>query len=307
MIVRTIDSKPLGRRETQVPEIGIGTWGFRGGPDLLRRGLELGAVLVDTAESYDSEETVGAAVAGVRERVLVATKVSPANLSPEAIRKSVAGSLRRLRTDYIDLYQIHQPNRLIPIVETMGAMERLVEEGKIRFIGVSNFNLGQLQEASRAMRKYPIVSNQLRYNLADRTIEDGLLQYCQGQGITVIAYSPLARDVSRLQDCDPQGILPRIAAECGRSVAQVAINWCICKEGVIAIPKANSLEHMEENCAAGGWRLSADQLRRLDEAILSRRRGRLDTWLRKLVPKELVPMAKRCLKLLPKGWRRRLN
>jgi len=187
----------------------------------------------------------------------------------------------------------------------MGAMEQLVDEGKIRYIGVSNFCLEQLVEACRVTRKYPIVSNQVRYNLADRTIEDGLLQYCQANGITVIAYSPLERELSRLIDCDPRGLLPRISQETGRTIAQIAINWCLCKDGVVAIPKGNTVAHVLENCAASGWRLSDEHISLLNSEIAFYRRGRLDTMIRKLIPGNLVPFAKRCIGMLPRDLRRR--
>lgn len=303
----SLPTKPLGRTGVEIPEIGIGTWDYRGGPELLRRGVELGAVLVDTAESYGTEEAVGQAVAGIRDRVFIATKVSSHNLRPEDLRRSAAASLRRLGLDHIDLYQIHQPNPDIPIEDTVGAMEQLVDEGKIRFIGVSNFDLEQLEAACRAARKHPIVSNQVRYNLADRTIEGGLLRHCQDRGITVIAYSPLAREISRLFDSDPKGVLTQIARETGHTPAQIAINWCLAKDGVVAIPKANSWEHLAENCVAAGWRLSDQHLRLLDQDIVSRRRGPFDRLIRSLVPPALAPLAKRCLKLLPQRLRRRVS
>jgi diketogulonate reductase-like aldo/keto reductase len=242
----------------------------------------------------------------MRDRVFLATKVSARNLHHGDLLRSAEGSLRRLGVDYIDLYQVHYPNPEIPIEETMGAMEQLVDEGKVRYIGVSNFSLEQLVAACRATPKHPIVSNQVRYNLADRTIENGLLQYCQANGITVIAYSPLGRELPRLIDCDPNGLLPRISRETGRTIAQIAINWCLCNDGVIAIPKGNSVEHVLENCAASGWRLSDEHIRLLNSEIAFHRRNRFDTLIRKLMPANLVPFAKRCAGMLPRDLRRRL-
>jgi len=297
--------KPLGRTGLEIPEVGLGTWDYQGGTVPLRRGFEAGALFVDTAESYGSEEMVRDAIVGMRDRVFLATKVSAQNLRHGDLLRSAEASLCRLGVDYIDLYQIHNPNPEVPIEETMGAMEQLVDEGKIRYIGVSNFGLEQLVAASRATRKYPIVSNQVRYNLADRTIEDGLLQHCQTNGITVIAYSPLGRELSRLIDCDPRGLLPRISQETGRTIAQIAINWCLCKKGVVAIPKGNSVAHVLENCAASGWRLSDEHISLLNSEIAYRRRGRFDTMIRKLMPGSLIPYAKRCVGMLPRDLRRR--
>lgn len=299
--------KPLGRVGLKIPEIGLGTWGYQGGAALLRRGFEAGALFVDTAESYGTEEMVRDAVAGMRDRVFIATKVSAHNLRHSDLMRSADESLQRLGISHIDLYQVHHPNPEVPIEETIDAMEQLVDAGKVRYIGVSNFNLEQLAAACRASRKHPIVSNQVRYNLADRTIEDGLLQYCRDNGITVIAYSPLARELSRIVDCDPNGVLNRIAHETGRTVAQIAINWCLCREGVVAIPKGNSVEHVLENCAASGWRLSDEHLNLLNTEIAFRRRGRFDSLVRSLMPAGLVPFAKRCLGMLPRGLRRRLS
>jgi diketogulonate reductase-like aldo/keto reductase len=285
----------------------MGTWEYRGGEEPLRAGLDAGALFIDTAESYDSETVVAKAIRGIRPRVFLASKVSRAHLRRNDVFKAVEGSLRRLRTDCIDLYQIHEPDPAIPLEETLGAMEELVDAGKVRFIGVSNFSVPELERACRVMRKHPIVSNQVRYNIADRTIESGLLAYCQSQRITVIAYSPLGRELQRLRDCDRHGLLDRIADESGKKVPQVALNWCLCHEGVVAIPKGSSVAHVLDNCGASGWRLTAEQMRRLDEGIVSRRRGGFDSLLRRLVPGAAAPFLKQCVKCLPPALRRRLN
>jgi diketogulonate reductase-like aldo/keto reductase len=150
------------------------------------------------------------------------------------------------------------------------------------------------------------VSNQVRYSVIDRTIEDGLLQYCQRRGITVIAYSPLGRDFERVRDCDPAGVLTRLATETGRTPAQIALNWCVAKEGVVAIPKSNSLAHMLENCGASGWRLTAEQTRALDTAIQYGRRNRLDRLVRRYTPGPARVFALKAVRHLPRGLRRRL-
>jgi diketogulonate reductase-like aldo/keto reductase len=187
-----------------------------------------------------------------------------------------------LRTDYIDLYQLHWPNYTVPIEETLGAMEELVDKGKIRFIGVSNFSVSELRKAQSALSQYRVVSNQVRYNLVDRSIEVDLLRYCTKNNITVIAYSPLACGIDRIKEKDPRAILDRVAALAGKTEAQVALNWCISRENVIAIPKAASVEHVVENCDASGWRLPSDQMRLLEEGISFRRRGRAEAALRRV-------------------------
>jgi diketogulonate reductase-like aldo/keto reductase len=299
--------KELGRTGVFLPEVGIGTGDYHAGPNPLRRGLQAGALFIDTAESYGTEPVVGEALKGLRDRVFVATKVSPENFRRARLRASVDASLHRLGIDTIDLLQLHQPYPAIPIQETMDAMADLVDVGKVRFVGVSNFSVAQLEEAQRALPKYPIVSNQVRYNLIDRTIEKGLLPYCQANHITVIAYSPLARGLNRIQDCDPHGLLDKLSRMIGKSPAQIAINWCLCKEGVVAIPKGNSEEHILDNCAASGWRLSAEHLSSLDAAIQYRQRGRFDTLVRRWMPRQLGPLAVRALNSLPRGIRRRLS
>ena len=195
----------------------------------------------------------------------------------------------------------------VPIHETLGAMEELVEAGKVRFIGVSNFSRAELKAAQQAMRKYRIVSNQVRYSLVDRTIEAELLSYCQANQVSVIAYSPLARGLPRLLDCDPKGILAEIAQATGKTRVQVAINWLLCKDGVFAIPKGNSIEHVVENCGASGWRLGTEHLRLLEENIKCNRRSHLQMVLRRLIPSSLSGITLKCINALPRSLKRRFR
>src|SRR6266478_3492028 len=144
------------------------------------------------------------------------------------------------------------PNLAIPIEEPMGGMEELVDAGKVRFIGVSNFSVPDLVNAQTALSRHRIVANQVRYNLIERTIEGGLLEYCQKNGITAIAYSPLAMGLANIRAADPEGVLRKAAEATCKSEAQVALNWCIRNENLIAIPKASSVEHVVENMGASG-------------------------------------------------------
>ncbi len=299
--------KELGKTGVPLPEIGMGTWHYHAGPEPLRAGLAAGARFIDTAESYGAETAVADAIAGQRDTVFVATKVSPAHFRRRDVLKAADGSLRRLRTDYIDLYQLHEPNGFIPMEETLGAMEELVDAGKVRLIGVSNFSVRQLQRACRAVRKHPVAANQVRFSLIDRTIVPDLLPYCQTHRITVIAYSPLGRKFQNIVDCDRRGALAEIARTVGRTAAQVALNWCLCRNGLVAIPKSNSVAHVLENCRASDWRLSPEQLRQLDEAILFRRRSGLEVFLRRYLPPELKRAVQRILRFAPGAARRRLN
>jgi diketogulonate reductase-like aldo/keto reductase len=258
-----MEVKELGDTGVMVPEIGLGTWKYTGGVEPLRRGIALGAFLIDTAELYRTEDVVGQAVTGSRDRVFLATKVMASHLRYDQVMQAAESSLRQLGTDYIDLYLIHWPNSSVPIKETMRAMETLADSGLVRYIGVSNFSVKALEEARAAMTKYPLVSNQVLYNLKRRGIEKDLLPYCQQNQITVIAYTPLADGSLTTRT----HALQEVADEVDKTPAQVALNWCISHPGVITIPKSNNLARIEENCGASGWYLSEEQLRQLDEAF----------------------------------------
>lgn len=283
-----MDHKELGNTGVQVPEIGLGTWKYSGGVEPLRRGVDLGAFLIDTAEMYRTEDTVGRAVRGIRDRVFIATKVQGSHLRYDQVLRAADSSLQLLGTEHIDLYQVHWSNSGVPIQETMRAMEDLVDAGKVKYIGVSNFSVGELQEARAAMNRYPIVSNQVHYSLKRRNIERDVLPYCQENQMTVIAYTPLADGSLAVEAGSPegpgrwrlrgaanrllgrdreQGALQAVAEDAGKTPAQVALNWCISHANVIAIPKSNSVSRTEENCGASGWRLSQEQLRVLDDAF----------------------------------------
>jgi len=266
-----MELKPLGNTDVMVPEIGLGTWNYRGGVDPLRKGIELGATLIDTAEGYYTEDVVGEAVKGIRDQVFIATKVSGRHLDYDGVLRAAEDSLIQLGTDYIDLYQIHWPNPRFPIKGTMRAMEKLVDDGVVNYIGVSNFTLEEIEEAQAYMRHHSIVSNQVLYNLNSREIEHDLLPYCQKQRITILAYTPLDNGNlakgSSLFKRNRLKVLEQIASETNKTMPQVALNWCISKPYVIAIPKSDSVKRTIENCGASGWRLSPEQIDRLNEAF----------------------------------------
>jgi len=266
-----MELQQLGNTGVMVPEIGLGTWKYRGGVEPLRRGIELGATFIDTAEIYRTEDVVGQAIQGQREKIFIATKVSGDHLRADAVLRAAEGSLRLLGTDVIDLYQLHWPNARVPIKETMQAMETLVDRGQVRYIGVSNFSLRELRAAQEAMTKYPIVSNQVLYNLNRREIERDLLPYCQEHQITILAYTPLddgrLATRSRFRRSQGERVLEQVATETQKTLAQVALNWCTAHPKVIAIPKSNGVERTIENCQASGWRLSPAQMQLLDNAF----------------------------------------
>ncbi len=266
-----MELKELGATGVQLPEIGLGTWQYRGGFEPLRRGISLGAFLIDTAEMYGTEGIVGETVKGQRQQIFIATKVSGNHLRYDEVLRAAESSLKKLGTDYIDLYQIHWPDPSVPMRETMRAMEALVDMGKVRFIGVSNFYVKNLEEAQACMTKYRIASNQVKYSLLNRGIEEDTLSYCQENNITVIAYSPLDKGGLTLKPVlrnrAALNVLQKVAWEIGKTVAQVALNWCISKPNVIAIPKSDKVERVVENCQASGWRLTPKQVETLDRAF----------------------------------------
>lgn len=266
-----MELKELGNTGVMIPEIGLGTWRYRGGVTPLKKGIELGACLIDTAEGYYTEDTVGEAVKGIRHQVFIATKVSGRHLGYDDVLRAAEGSLYQLGTDYIDLYQVHWPNSVFPIKETMRAMGALVDRGIARFIGVSNFDIDEMEEAQSFLNNYPIVSNQVRYSLNDRYIELDLLPYCEENRITVLAYTPLddgsLAGRSRFLSRGKMKVLENISRETGKTTAQVALNWCTSRGNVIAIPKSDSVKRTIENCGASGWRLSNEQIMRLEGAF----------------------------------------
>lgn len=266
-----MEYRRLGRTEVYLPALGLGTWeiGGRFSPDysedgvaieIIRLAVEKGMNFIDTAEVYGgghAEELVGEAVKEFdREEVFIATKVWHSNLRYDDVFRAIEGSLRRLKLAYVDLYQIHWPNPGIPLRETMKAMEKLVMEGKTRFIGVSNFYVRELEEAMSYLSHTEIVSNQVLYNVIDRGIEEDILPFCRENGITVIAYRPLAKGLVLKEPF--RTVLERVGRKYGKTPVQVALAWVIRHENVVAIPKTIRREHLEEILGAVGWRMTSE-------------------------------------------------
>ena len=265
---------------TEIPVIGQGCMGIGGYMSrdttndeeyirALRFGIDCGMSMIDTAESYGcgySEELAGRAAAGIRDKVFIATKVSPENLSYNNVIISAENSLKRLKTDYIDLYQIHWPNPGISLHETMAAMEKLVEQGKIRFIGICNFSLKGLTKVEENLKKNTIFSVQTEYNLFDRSIEENILPYCEQRGITVMAYSPL--DQGRVADSYTRvESLKRIANKYNKTIAQVALQWIISRPVVVAIPKSVNGRHTKENADAADLELTQADIEEINRVF----------------------------------------
>ncbi len=271
----------LGRSQEKVSVIGQGTWGLGGyetrddsndeeAVEALQLGIKQGMMFIDTAEIYGdghSEELVGKAIESMRSDVFIATKIWPNHFSYDDVLKAAKASIHRLRITSIDLYQLHWPNPQIPIQETMKAMEKLVDTGTIRYIGVSNFSVEQLQEAQAALSQNELVSNQVEYNLLERGIEQDLLPYCQKEKITVMAYRPLERGRLITETNSKFRLLDEFASKYDKSRAQIALNWLISKENVMAIPKAIKRKHIIDNSDAAKWSLKDIELQKLDDAF----------------------------------------
>ena len=261
---------------TRIPKIGFGTWKIGGGSYAdpsqderslagLRSALELGYTHFDTAEVYASghaEELLGQAIAesGIpREELFITSKVDPANLRYSDVLDACEKSLRRLGMDYLDLYLIHWPSRSISLGESFRALNQLLREGKIRHVGVSNFDVRLLEQA-RAESESPIFTDQVSYSLADRSyVRNGVLSYCQKNNILLTAYSPIEK--GRLRGSTT---LRSIADAHGATSYQTALAWLISQPRVIAIPMSLDPKHQAENLAAAEIELTEDEIERLN-------------------------------------------
>jgi diketogulonate reductase-like aldo/keto reductase len=265
-----------------VPVIGQGTWQMEHDDRAeairaLRRGLDLGLSHIDTAETYGDgtvEGMVAEAIAGRRREVFLASKVLPSNASRSGTIVACESSLQRLRTDALDLYLLHWPGPH-PLEDTLAAFEQLVREGKIRSFGVSNFDVSDLEEAVRIAGPGRIACNQVLYYLSERYAEAELLDVCARHGIALVAYSPFGS--GRFPSARSHGgqVLAEIAATHGATPRQIALAFLTRHSNVFAIPKAARVEHVEANAAAAQLRLSAQELREIDEAFPPRKRSEL--------------------------------
>ncbi len=301
-----MEYRSLGKSGLKVSEVGLGTNNIGGRTDeaasidIIHRALELGVNLLDTAESYTqghSEEIIGKAVKGKRHQTIIATKFGhPRSYGPNErggsrnyLMKAVEGSLRRLGTDYIDLYYVHYPDPETPVGETLRAMDDLVRAGKVRYLGCSNFAAWQLCEAvwtSRLHHLLPFIAVESRYNLLDRSIEKELAPCCQAYGVSVVPWGPLAggfltgkyrrgqagagtrlatapglygnvlteANFARLEK------LETFAREHGHSTGELAIAWLLAHPWLgSVIASATSIEQVEANVAAAQWKLQAEE------------------------------------------------
>ena len=273
-------TKPFDSKVEYISAIGQGTMGIGGYfqkdatkdaflIELLKVGIGYGMNFIDTAPAYGkghSEELVGKVVKYRRKAVFVATKVSPENLGYKGLIRSVDKSLLSLKSDYIDLLQIHWPNPRISLEETLSAMSELVRVGKVTFIGVSNFSLHKLREAHERFSKQGIASIQIEYNLFDRTVEKDILPYCKINNIALVAYSPLNRGKFILGD-ERTNLMASLTKKYRRTAAQIALRWLIRHDNVFVIPKAARLDHLKENADSADFELDQKDVDCIDRVF----------------------------------------
>jgi diketogulonate reductase-like aldo/keto reductase len=241
-----------------MPVLGLGTWELTGKTceKIVSKALELGYRHIDTAELYRNETEIGKAIRGFdRSQLFITSKVGSSNLWADDLLEACKASLDRLGTDYLDLYLVHWPNDAIPIEQTMKGMQKLVDEGRVRSIGVSNFEVGRMEQAM-SVSQQPICNNQVEYHpfLARRKIPE----FCKKHGISVTAYCPLTRG-KVLKDAT----LQRIAKKYDKTPAQISLLWLLEKDAIV-IPKAGSQEHLKENMDLDGCELSGEDIKAID-------------------------------------------
>lgn len=326
-----MDLRPLGRSALSITPVTLGAWAiggwFWGGQDeaesirTVRAAVDAGMTSIDTAPVYGfghSESVLGRALEGIRDQVQILTKVGLRwdlqegshyfdskdpdgrlysiwrNLRPESIRHEVEQSLRRLKTDHIDLLQCHWPDPTTPIPESMGALSDLVSEGKVRAIGVSNFSIAQMIEAQAALGDVPLASDQPKYSLIDRKIDGEILPWCRSQEVGVVVYSPMARGlltgritmdrtfpesdgratdpryhpVNRQRILDSLAAVQPLAESHGISLANLAVAWVLHQPGITAaLVGARTADQAIENARAARVQLSEEDLDLLDSVF----------------------------------------
>jgi diketogulonate reductase-like aldo/keto reductase len=269
-----VERRAFGSTGRDVPVIGQGTWQLRdarAAEHALRAGLALGMAHIDTAELYrGSEEVIRAALRGVpRSEVFLVSKVLPRNASYRGTLRACEQSLQRLGTDHLDVYLLHWWGSY-PITETMRAMGELADQGKTRFVGVSNLDVEQLEQAQQALgSRHRIVCDQVLYHLRNRGIERDLLPHCAQRGIAVVGYSPFGHGDGGFPQQGSAGYkaLEQVGARHGKTPRQVALRFLTRHAGLFAIPKAEHEPHVRENAGGAGWTLGPEDVARLEEAF----------------------------------------
>ena len=266
--------REFGSTGEQIPIIGQGTWNLeriekKHAVAVLRAGLDAGMSHIDTAEMYGFglvEEWVGEAIAGRRDELFLASKVLPEHASYQGTLRACENSLRRLRTDFLDLYMLHWRGS-VPLEETLRAFEQLKRSGEIRHYGVSNFDLDELEEAEASVATRRIACDQVLYHLPQRAIEHVVLPWCRAHRVAVVAYSPFGS--GSFPDKSSRGgrVLAEIAAAHRATPRQVALRFLVRDPNVFAIPMTTDSKHARENAAAAELTLSDEEIARIDAAF----------------------------------------
>ncbi len=255
----------------RIPIVGLGTWALRGRDcaRLTEQAIRIGYRHIDTAQMYDNEREVGEGVraSGLRNEVMVTTKVQPTLLAPHDLERSVKESLAQLRLDVIDLLLIHWPNPRVPLIETLGAMAKMKREGYTRQIGVSNFTVALIEEANKVSSE-PLVCNQIECH--PYLDQDKVIAACRKYGMAVVAYSPIARGGAK-----GDKLLDRIGKAHGKTAAQVCLRW-LTQQGIVVIPRTSKIERLQENFAILDFELSDAEMKEI--AGLARSSGRIVDW-----------------------------
>ena len=259
-----------------LPEYGLGTWGMGGrqryDPDnddqadiqAIQTAIEAGITHLDTAEIYaagHAEIFVGQTIKGYdRAKLFLASKVSGDHLGYDQVLRACERSLKRLGTDYLDLYLIHWYNHHYPLAKTIQAMDKLVDDGLVKWIGVSNFNTTHLKKAQE-LSSHPIVCNQVHYSLEFRESEvTGLLKYCQENNVMLVAWRPIGK--GKLTAQVPE-VVNDICQKYSKTPAQIAINWLVSQPNVVTISKTRSAKHLKENLGGVGWQMKPTDVEKL--------------------------------------------
>jgi diketogulonate reductase-like aldo/keto reductase len=280
--------KQFGTTGATIPAIGQGTWQMPSGKnsaawtEALRRGIELGLTHIDTAEMYGSgsaEELIAEAISDLpRESLFIVSKVLPDNASYKGTIAACEKSLKRLRTEYMDCYLLHWRGSA-PLEDTMRALEKLVDDGKIRSLGVSNFDVDDLEEAESYLTKHKIACNQVLYNLDHRGIERNLIPYCEKKKMAVVGYSPFGRRPIPTARSQSGAVLHEIASAHNATVTQIILAFLTRLDCLFAIPKAATIAHVEDNAGAARIKLSADDIDAISAAFPAPKRDvPLEMW-----------------------------
>ncbi len=268
-----MQKRKFGQTGEVVPVIGQGTYKFStnkneldAGIQALQRGIDLGMTHIDTAEMYRTEEVVGEAIKSVpREKLFIVSKVMPSNATYQGTIAACEKSLKNLGTDYLDCYLLHWRGS-IPLSDTIKGLERLIDDGKIRSMGVSNFDVYDIEEAL-GIATHPIACNQILYNLFTRAPEHQLMPLCATKKIAVVAYTPFGK--TRIPDVGTKGgdVLHALAEKHATTIRQIMLAFIVRDENVFTIPKASSEQHVSENAGAGKVILTEEDVKQLDQVF----------------------------------------